>query len=223
MHYVWTLPDPSADFHLEFKHFLSIYAAKLHWYPKAIYIHTNALDSTIARAKDGYITFEEHKADFIRAAVLHEMGGVYIDWDVYIAPLRRAGFNAVVGRTPGRQMQVNSGALLTMPGLKMSRIYMERMHVVYDGAYTTHSNLLLIGICEKLVGEPGEVLILDQNAFTPGRWLAKDLNMLYEVHTDVPSNLDGVSQGDELPSHPDERTTAPWDVPDNLSYSGLFY
>lgn len=44
VHYVWTLPDPSADFHFEFKHFLSIYAAKLRWYPKTIHIHTNALD-----------------------------------------------------------------------------------------------------------------------------------------------------------------------------------
>ena len=262
LHYAWTLPSKQADFAFEFKHFLSLYASQRRWRPEKTYIHTNAPSDAIARARAGKagkwsqlifsqpgvevrytqaptharngarITFEEHKTDFIRAEALHDIGGVYIDWDVYamldIAPLRRSGFAAVVGRIEGRQHQVNSGAILTRKGSELSRIYRDRMHRVYDGTYVTHSNLLLTAIAERLVRVPGEVLILDQNAFTPGSWLSKHLYMLYEVQKDVKSNLEGVKQGDRLPEYtsylepeaqPDaDRKTSSWDEPDNLSY-----
>jgi hypothetical protein len=254
VHYAWTQRDTTTDLALEFKHFLSIYAARLRWKPTDIYLHTNANATTVARARRGFagkwskliftlpglqirhveapthalngerITCEEHKTDFLRADILHDMGGVYIDWDVYamrdITPLRRTGFNAVVGRIEGRQLQVNSGALLSKKGSLMSSLYQGRMHQVYNGKYTTHSNILLTGLCERLSHQLGEVLILDQNAFTPGSWLPKDLYMLYEVHTDVRSNLDGIRQGDEMQAYDEEEEPkGSWDRPESLSES----
>ncbi|KAF3349336.1 hypothetical protein VdG2_02593 [Verticillium dahliae VDG2] len=41
-HFVYILPDPDADFHFEFSHYLAIYAAAHHWRPDTLYFHTNA-------------------------------------------------------------------------------------------------------------------------------------------------------------------------------------
>jgi len=167
------------------------------------------------------ITFEENKTDFIRADILLSMGGVYVDWDVCalrdIRPLRESGFNTVIGRMEGRQLQVNSGTILARKGAKLVGLYLQRMHEVYDGTYTAHSNILLTGISEHLAREQGEVLILDQNAFTPGSWLPKHLSMLYEVQPDAKSNLEGVKPGDNLPAHDIEETGSWMYQPESLN------
>jgi hypothetical protein len=43
--------EPLGDIHFELKHFISIYSASLYLKPDAIYIHTDATDEAIARAK----------------------------------------------------------------------------------------------------------------------------------------------------------------------------
>jgi hypothetical protein len=263
VHYVWTLPDPTADLRFEFKHFLSIYAARHIWRPETIYLHTNAAATVLARARAGScgkwskliatlpglkissvaapthagngveIIREEHKTDFLRTQILRDMGGVYIDFDVFalrdIQPLRESGFAAVVGRMEGRQLQTNSGTILSRKGSKMVTLYLERMHAVYDGKYTTHSNILLTAITERLVREPRQVLLLDQNAFTPGSWLPKHLSMIWQPQAES-SNLEGVAQGDRLTDFsnwdvvtggerggPSPPSGEEWDLPENLS------
>lgn len=50
---------------------------------------------------------------------------------------------------------------------------------------------------------------MEREAFAPGGWWAEDANMLFAVRSDVPSNLDGLKQGDDLPSH-DEGFSDRW-------------
>ena len=116
----------------------------------------------------------EHKSDFVRVKALHDFGGVCIDWGVHalrdIKPIRDAGFRAVAGRQPGGQL--NGGTLIAAPGAKLLRLWLLYMHEMYDGGWTTHSNGVLTPVGQRLVREPGEMLIVDREAFAPGSWLA---------------------------------------------------
>lgn len=115
-HFVYILENPDADFAFQFSHFLSIYAAWHYWRPHTLYLHTNARDGPISRARDGLsgkwnklifrmpglavndvpvpshadngaeIQNMEHKSDFVRVKAVRDFGGVYIDFDVH--PLR---------------------------------------------------------------------------------------------------------------------------------------
>ncbi|EEY23021.1 conserved hypothetical protein [Verticillium alfalfae VaMs.102] len=110
-HFVYILQDPDADFHFEFSHYLAIYAAAHHWRPDTLYFHTNARPAALDRARAGTsgrwnalilnlprltvravtvpthagngvaLTGMEHKSDFVRVKAVHELGGVYVDWD----------------------------------------------------------------------------------------------------------------------------------------------
>lgn len=159
----------------------------------------------------------EHKSDFVRVRAVHDLGGVYIDWDVHalrdIAPVRESGFRAVAGRQLGGQL--NSGTFLSAPGSRMISLWKERMHGAYTGGWTTHSNEVLTEVGERLVREPGEMLIMEREAFAPGSWETADSDMLFEVHNDTASNLEGVAQGDPLPAH-DEAFSDRWDHPDQF-------
>lgn len=53
VHFVRLLEQPGDDLAFSFSDFLSIYAAEHYWTPRATYIHTNAIDETIRRARDG--------------------------------------------------------------------------------------------------------------------------------------------------------------------------
>ncbi|KAK3387209.1 hypothetical protein B0H63DRAFT_152788 [Podospora didyma] len=114
VHYVWILKDP-AVFKLNFKVFISVYAAYLHLKPERIYFHTDASPGLFEQAKvsgdewtkrilslpgitfnritvpthaaNGVeLTFLEHKSDFIRIEALRDFGGLYLDVDAI--PLR---------------------------------------------------------------------------------------------------------------------------------------
>ncbi|KAK5653481.1 hypothetical protein OQA88_8967 [Cercophora sp. LCS_1] len=55
VHFVYILPDPTAEFSFQFSHFLSIFAANYYFRPTTVYLHTNA-DATgpaVTRARDG--------------------------------------------------------------------------------------------------------------------------------------------------------------------------
>ncbi|KAK1978091.1 hypothetical protein LZ30DRAFT_784431 [Colletotrichum cereale] len=116
VHYVWAQTDTSKDFLFTFEQYLSVYSAWYYWQPHTIYLHTNAHESTIARAREGVaskwamrmlaipgmkvnrvemptttrhgtrFSFDEHISDFARVRAVHDYGGVYIDFD--IQPLR---------------------------------------------------------------------------------------------------------------------------------------
>ncbi|PFH61159.1 hypothetical protein XA68_18042 [Ophiocordyceps unilateralis] len=134
---------------------------------------------------DQVIRFAEHKSDFVRVEAARELGGLYIDFDVFVLrdlqPLRNAGFGAVVGREVTDQ--VNSGIFLTRPHGKLISQWAEDMPRLYDGGWVTHSNLALTNIAEKLVADaPGEVLIMERNAFAPGGWGNADYDHLWATH-----------------------------------------
>ncbi|KAF4589234.1 glycosyl transferase [Ophiocordyceps camponoti-floridani] len=148
--------------------------------------HVSSPNATGPEERGGKpLRYAEHRSDFVRVAAAREFGGLYIDFDVFVLrdlrPLREAGFGAVVGREVTDQ--VNSGVFLTRPnGLLISR-WEERMPVVYDGGWVTHSNVALTRISESLVSEsPGSVLIMERNAFAPGGWGDQDYDRLWGTH-----------------------------------------
>ncbi|KAK3935330.1 hypothetical protein QBC46DRAFT_367655 [Diplogelasinospora grovesii] len=120
------------------------------------------------------ITVVEHKTDFIRQEVIREMGGIYLDFDAHplrgISPLRRSGFNAIFGQQHGGQ--INNGVFLGRARARLLDMWRDEMHKVYDGGWTTHGNDVLTRIAPRVMRIPGEVLVLEQDAFQPaaGRW-----------------------------------------------------
>lgn len=158
----------------------------------------------------------EHKSDFVRVKAVHELGGVYIDWDVHalrdIGILRRSGFKAIAGRQLGGQ--INSGSFMSERHGKMIRLWMDGMHVAYTGGWTTHSNEVITKFGQRLVREPGEMMIMERDAFAPGSWNDRDTDELFGLR-DEPSNLANVSQGDVLPSF-DEEFADRFDYPERF-------
>ena len=161
----------------------------------------------------------EHRSDFVRVGEMHRLGGVYIDFDVHplrdIRILRESGFKAIAGRQLGGQ--INSGVFMSVKGGKMIELWMHGMHKAYTGGWTTHSNEVITKFGQRLVREPGEMLIMDRDAFAPGSWSSKDTDALFAPHDDVPSNLENLAaEGEKLPAYDeafDERWEKPKDFP----------
>ncbi|OHE90408.1 hypothetical protein CORC01_14299 [Colletotrichum orchidophilum] len=157
------------------------------------------------------LTFKEHISDFMRVKAVHDFGGVYVDFDVQalrdVAGLRTSGFNAIGGRQLNHEM--NSGTFMSKKGGKMVKLWMENMHKVYNGGWTTHSNWCLTKVAESLVQEPGEVLILDRQAFAPIGWNAEDAVQLFGLHNKSTSLEEGAT---DLQSRSDDEHVINWQV-----------
>ncbi|KAK9234285.1 hypothetical protein V1525DRAFT_367154 [Lipomyces kononenkoae] len=217
VHYVHLMSEPQGEIQLELKHFISIYSASLYFNPDVIYIHTDATDSELERAKSSNETLNkwsrlifnlpkvvvnketapdyasngekirnlENKSDFVRAKMVYELGGIYLDWDVHalrdFKPLREAGFANVVGL----QLDdlVNSGCYMAIKGSEMMRIWLKYEHIVYDGGWLTHAVILLTDLSRRLVQIPYEVLILDRYALAPSGWWRDDAQALFGSHS----------------------------------------
>jgi hypothetical protein len=159
----------------------------------------------------------EHKSDFIRVAAVYDFGGVYIDWDAHairdIKALRESGFNAIVGRE--HKGTITSGTFMAKKGNLLIKMWKEEMHRVFDGEWATHSNNAITRLGQRLARLPGEVLIMEQDAFVPGSWEEPDSILLYELHDDIASNLENVTEGSALPSY-EEGLTDRWDRPQDF-------
>jgi hypothetical protein len=160
----------------------------------------------------------EHRSDFVRVRELYEIGGVYIDFDVHalrdIRVLRESGFKAIAGRQLGGQ--INSGAFMSVQGGKMIELWMHGMHKAYTGGWTTHSNEVITTFGQRLVREPGEMLIMERDAFAPASWTNDDTDNLFAPHDDVPSNLPNLTEAGPLAAYDeafDERWERPQDFP----------
>jgi Glycosyltransferase sugar-binding region containing DXD motif len=247
VHYVYVMKEPSGDLHFELKDFISIYSASLYLKPDAIYIHTDATNEAVARAKEsgeaankwtrlilnmpgvriGRVTAPEYasngvkikyvqnKSDFVRAKVVHEYGGIYLDWDVHalrdFKPLREAGFANVVGLQ--KHGAVGTGCILAVKGSELMRLWLKNEHIVYDGEWITHAVILLNKMARRLAAIPREVLILDESAFAPGSWELEDMEYLFGSHFKVqPSGLTNLTEGGYHPG--DEE--ALWDSAENF-------
>ncbi|KEY66394.1 hypothetical protein S7711_05828 [Stachybotrys chartarum IBT 7711] len=161
----------------------------------------------------------EHRSDFVRVREVHKLGGVYIDFDVHalrdIRILRESGFKAIAGRQLGGQ--INSGVFMSVKGGKMIELWMHDMHVAYTGGWTTHSNEVITKFSQRLIREPGEMLIMERDAFAPGSWNNDDTDDLFAPHDDIPSNLSNLTESGPLPTYDeafDERWEKPQDFPD---------
>lgn len=159
----------------------------------------------------------EHRSDFVRVKAVHELGGIYIDFDVHplrdIDFLRKSGFKAIAGRQLGGQ--INSGTFMSVKGGKMVKRWMDGMHDAYTGGWTTHSNEVITKFGQRLIREPGEMLIMEREAFAPGSWENADTDWLFATHNDTRSNLANYSEGDIL--HPfDESFDERWNNPEGF-------
>lgn len=153
----------------------------------------------------------EHKSDFVRVQAMQDFGGVYIDFDVYtlksLRSLRESGYGAVVGRQVNGE--INSGTFLSEQGGLMISMWRQRMHEVYDGRWTTHSNEALTMISEKLAKESCEILILEPAAFAPVGWKWYNGERLFGDHFEA--SMLSFNQEGSLTAYPEdyEELTSP--------------
>ncbi|KAM3508461.1 hypothetical protein MY10362_001192 [Beauveria mimosiformis] len=161
------------------------------------------------------IRLMEHKSDFVRVQAIREHGGVYLDFDVHplrdVRALRESGFHAVAGRQ--QNANVNSGVFMSKPHSRMIELWSEGMEEAFTGEWTAHSNDVLTVVCERLVAETPEVLIMERNAFAPGSWMSGDTVRLLKVHNNETSSLDMLSPDGHLPEYDDEEPMTRWSAP----------
>ncbi|GFF74971.1 hypothetical protein IFM61606_07425 [Aspergillus udagawae] len=159
----------------------------------------------------------EHKSDFIRVSAVCEFGGIYLDWDAHpirdIKVLRESGFNSVTGRQAGGEIM--SGTFMAKKDALLLQMWKAEMHKVYDGGWTTHSNSVVTRLGQRLARLPGEVLIMEQDAFGPGSWTTSENILLYGIHNETESNLENATDCKSLPSY-EEGVADRWDRPQDF-------
>jgi hypothetical protein len=157
----------------------------------------------------------------VRVDALYELGGIYLDWDVFalrdIKQLRQSGFSNVVGRQADGDL--NSGCFMSGKQTTLMKLWMQNQHDMYDGLWTTHSNGLLTALSEELLPSLNEVLILDQNSFAPGSWEAPETALLFESHNKPsasPESGNTSVKGDGVTQ--EEAASATWIISYSSSY-----
>ncbi|KEY71902.1 hypothetical protein S7711_11477 [Stachybotrys chartarum IBT 7711] len=181
-------------------------------------LYVNTIEAPMHTNTGKEIHVLEHRSDFVRVREIYELSGVYIDFDVHalrdIRMLRESRFKAITGRQLGGQ--TNSGVFMSVKGGKMIKLWMHGMHAAYTGGWTTHSNEIITKFSQRLVLEPGEMLIMERDAFAPGSWNNNDTDELFAPHDDVPSNLLDLTEESPLPIYNEglyERRERPEDFP----------
>jgi hypothetical protein len=219
VHYVHLMSGPKGTIQFELKHFISIYSASLYFNPDVIYIHTDAPDHEVERAKTSDVASNkwsylilnlpkvvvnkeiapdyadngkkirnlENKSNFVRAKVVYQLGGIYLDWDVHplqdFKPLQEAGFANVVGVQ--KDDLVNSRCYMAIKKSEMIRLWLKYEYIVYDGGWITHAVELLTDLSRSLVLIPYEVLILERYALAPSSWLQDDAQSLFGSYSEA--------------------------------------
>jgi hypothetical protein len=151
----------------------------------------------VAEGTDKVIRKIEHKSDFVRIDELHRTGGLYMDLDVLplrdIKPLRNAGYKTVVGRQLyGR---INNGVIMTQKGATLTELMQREGPLWFNGGWETHSIKLITPIAERLARFPGEVLIMDELAFSPTSWVENSADQLFGPHNDTSMSEEAGPQG----------------------------
>ncbi|KAF2179430.1 glycosyltransferase family 32 protein [Zopfia rhizophila CBS 207.26] len=129
----------------------------------------------------------EHKSDFVRIDEIYRTGGIYLDLDVLplrdVRLLRESGYQSIVGRQfHGR---INNGAFMAQKGSALVYLMKRDGPVVFNGGWETHSTKLITSISERLVSCPGEVLIMDEIAFSPTSWTSDSVDRLFAPHNET--------------------------------------
>jgi hypothetical protein len=129
-----------------------------------------------------------HHTDFIRLEVLREHGGVYADIDtLFLRPLPGEFYEKefVLGRegdvrdpVSGKTAQSLCNALLmSEPGARFARTWLERMPGAFDGSWSNHSCLLAHALSVEF---PDQVHIEPATSFYPYMWTREGLRALLE-------------------------------------------
>ncbi|KAJ3483991.1 hypothetical protein NLG97_g7170 [Lecanicillium saksenae] len=228
-HFVYILSDTeNGVVQFKFAHFLSVYSAWRYWKPDVMYLHTNvganssAAQGALSGAAGAFVhqSRQEDRADgaplrLVRVKAIRDFGGIYIDLDVHalrdMKELREAGYDAVAGKQGGGLL--NSGTFLSSKGSTATKKWIDSMHRVYDGRWTTHSNEALTTVASGLNSNPCEILVLDQAAFAPIGWKWFDGERLFGEHysatglerleddaAPLPDNFDDNEVGEKSPS-----------------------
>lgn len=132
----------------------------------------------------------EQKSDFLRMAALRQFGGLYLDMDAIplrsVDPLRKSGFANVVGGAHALTMRdsnfLNGGVWMSRPGSLMVEIASQAAQQFWDGDWNTVGPYLLTDVAGRMAAIPGEVLILQPEAFAPVSYLLKDQERLFKPH-----------------------------------------
>jgi hypothetical protein len=102
----------------------------------------------------------------------------------------------------------------------LMRTWCGKMADAFNGAWTHHSNDLLTYLAPRLVPVPNEVLIMDQDAFTPGGFSADEYWALYATHPLAEVSVTPKAKG---PSVSMDRFDTPSAFPDwTIDYSATY-
>ncbi|HKK15867.1 MAG TPA: glycosyltransferase [Gammaproteobacteria bacterium] len=129
-----------------------------------------------------------HHADFVRVEKLLEHGGVYADMDtLFLRPLAKDLFNHsfVLGRekrvtdprTGESWESLCNAFIMSEPGAEFARIWLERMHDVFNGNWSDHSCKLAQILSEEC---PQHIHVEAPSSFYPYMWTREDLCSLFE-------------------------------------------
>jgi hypothetical protein len=130
----------------------------------------------------------EQKSDFLRMAALRQFGGIYLDMDAIplrsVAHLRTSGFANVIGGAHALTIRdsnfLNGGVMMSKPGSLMMEISSQAAEQFFDGGWNTVGPYLLTDLANRMAAIPGEVLILQPEAFAPVSYQLADQKRLFE-------------------------------------------
>ena len=152
--------------------------------PNLEFIHCTPPTNTTSGRK---IDALANMSDFIRTQALIMHGGVFLDEDSYVLrdlkPLRRIGFENVVGRQAGGK--ICPAILLSTRNNTLMKAYHALQDVIFDGEWATHATELLSTLTNDFSPTDNQVLELEQDAFFPSSWNPQDVRDLYRVREDV--------------------------------------
>lgn len=129
-----------------------------------------------------------HQADFVRLQVLEEQGGVYADMDTLFVnrlPASLFSHEFVLG-SEGEMQDPGSGEsyeslcnafILSRPGARFARRWLEEMHRLFDGTWDRHS---CHGAAMLRAGMPEAVHVVPRRYFYRYRWTREDIGLLLE-------------------------------------------
>ncbi|CZR50371.1 uncharacterized protein PAC_00243 [Phialocephala subalpina] len=137
----------------------------------------------------------EHKSDFLRLSALQKFGGIYLDTDAIplrsLTPLRKTGFSTILSNQGALKMKhvglINNGVMMSKPGSLFLEMFIQGSNEFFDGSWSGVSTDFLTDLANRLSVVPGEVLILQSNAFSPVGWELPGIEKLFKPHFSIPA------------------------------------
>jgi hypothetical protein len=152
----------------------------------------NYIETPTTAANGIKIDRMEQKSDFLRMAALRQFGGIYLDMDAIplrsVAHLRTSGFANVIGGAHALTIRdsnfLNGGVMMSKPGSLMMEVCSQAAEQFFDGGWNTVGPYLLTDLANRMAAIPGEVLILQPEAFAPVSYELADQKRLFKPHVE---------------------------------------